>query len=100
MLLYVQVAKDLIEQAGKAGGPPSRPSIPLAELTAPESLLKLLQYRQQALAAQIAGAMGAASKAAAAQGAGATTFQNAPNECVHNLVHRLQAACACLNSQL
>ena len=97
-VLHLQVAKDLIEHAGKAGGGPSRPSFPRAELTAPESLLKLLQYRQQALAAQIAGAIGAVSKAAASQGAGANACPDLHQLRVCTVLSRVQAGYACPES--
>ena len=67
--VHAQVAKALLDSAPRGGGgavppPPAR----AADAWAPESVLALLRFREAALTAEIAAAMGAAARAAAPRG--------------------------------
>ena len=61
-----QVAKALLDSAPRGAAP--QPPRPHAEAWAPEPVLTLLRFREDALTAEVAAAIGAAAKAAAPRG--------------------------------
>ncbi|KAK9843434.1 hypothetical protein WJX81_002331 [Elliptochloris bilobata] len=65
-VMMQQVAKALLDSAPR--GPPPQPPRPQADAWAPEPILALLRFREDALTAEVAGAIAAAAKAAAPRG--------------------------------
>ena len=61
-----QVAKALLDSAPRGAAP--QPPRPHADAWAPEPVLALLRFREDALTAEVAAAIGAAAKAAAPRG--------------------------------
>ncbi|KAK9826635.1 hypothetical protein WJX74_007195 [Apatococcus lobatus] len=67
-VLMQQVAKALLESAAKSKSKPQQPALGPGQALTPASIQQLLQFRQDALVAQIGGEMQQASQAAASTG--------------------------------